>query len=143
MTYEVRELGTAEREACIAEILDLYQAVGWVNYTSRPAMVRAALAGSLAVWGAFAGERLVGFARVVGDGALIVFLQDVVVAPELHRRGIGGALVRAVLGRFRDVYQIGLLADDDPGICAFYESLGFSRAERLGCVAYVRLVPAG
>ena len=61
MTYEIRELGTAEREARIAEILDLYQAVGWVNYTSRPAMVRAALAGSLAVWGAFAGERLVGF----------------------------------------------------------------------------------
>lgn len=143
MTYEVRELGTAEREARTAEILDLYQAVGWVNYTSRPAMVRAALTGSLAVWGAFAGERLVGFARVVGDGASIVFLQDVVVAPELHRRGIGGALVRAVLERFGGVYQTELLTDDGPGTCAFYESLGFSRAERLGCVAYVRFVPAG
>lgn len=143
MTYEVRELGTAEREARIAEILDLYQAVGWVNYTSRPAMVRAALTGSLAVWGAFAGERLVGLARAVGDGASIVFLQDVVVAPELHRRGIGSALVRAVLERFGGVYQTELLTDDGPGTCAFYESLGFSRAERLGCVAYVRFVPAG
>ncbi|MBM6774013.1 GNAT family N-acetyltransferase [Olsenella profusa] len=100
-------------------------------------MVRAALAGSLAVWGAFAGEKLVGFARVVGDGASIVFIQDVVVAPELHRRGIGTALVRAVLARFRGVYQTELLADDEPGTRAFYESLGFSRAERLGCAAYV------
>ena len=45
--------------------------------------------------------------------------------------------------RFRGVYQTELLADDGPGTCAFYESLGFTRAERLGCVAYVRLVPAG
>ena len=51
--------------------------------------------------------------------------------------------MRVVLERFGGVYQTELLADDDPGTCAFYESLGFSRAERLGCVAYVRLVPAG
>ena len=38
---EVRELSSDERQTRFNEILDLYEAVGWTNYTSRPGALRA------------------------------------------------------------------------------------------------------
>lgn len=136
---EVRELSSDERLARFNEILDLYEAVGWTNYTSRPEALRAGYAGSLAVWGAFEGDKLVGVARVVGDGVTIVFVQDLIVAPSHQRTGIGTQLMQAVMNRFSDVYQMELLTDDGSGACALYESLGFARSDAMGCVAYVKV----
>ena len=136
---EVRELSSDERQTRFNEILDLYEAVGWTNYTSHPEALRAGYAGSLAVWGAFTGDKLVGIVRVVGDGATIVFVQDFIVAPSHQRTGIGTQLMRAVMNRFSDVYQTELLTDDGSGACALYESLGFARSDAMGCVAYVKV----
>ena len=136
---EVRELSSDERLARFDEILDLYEAVGWTNYTSRPEALRAGYAGSLAAWGAFEGDKLVGIVRVVGDGATIVFVQDLIVAPSYQRAGIGTQLMRAVINRFADVYQVELLTDDGSGACTLYERLGFARSDAMGCVAYVRV----
>lgn len=136
---EVRELSSDERQTRFNEILDLYEAVGWTNYTSRPDALHAGYAGSLAVWGAFAGDRLVGIARVVGDGATIVFVQDPIVAPSHQRTGIGTRLMQAVMNRFSDVYQMELLTDDGSGACALYERLDFVRSDAMGCVAYVKV----
>ena len=136
---EVRELSLDERQTRFNEILALYGAVGWTNYTARPDTLRAGYAGSLAVWGAFAGDRLVGVVRVVGDGVTIVFVQDLIVAPSHQRTGIGTQLMRAVMNRFSDVYQMELLTDDGSGVCALYERLGFVRSDAMGCVAYVRV----
>ena len=136
---EVRELSSDERQTRFNEILDLYEAVGWTNYTSRPEALRAGYSGSLAVWGAFEGDKLVGVARVVGDGVTIVFVQDLIVAPPHQRTGIGTQLMQAVMNRFSDVYQMELLTDDGSGACALYESLGFLRGDAMGCVSYVRV----
>ncbi len=136
---EVRELSADERQTRFNDILDLYGAVGWTNYTARPDTLRAGYAGSLAVWGAFAGDRLVGIVRVVGDGVTIVFVQDLIVAPSHQRTGIGAQLMQAVMNRFSDVYQMELLTDDGSGACALYERLGFVRSDAMGCVAYVRV----
>lgn len=138
---EVRELSTDECHIRFNEILDLYEAVGWTNYTARPESLRAGYAGSLAVWGAFKGDNLVGVVRVVGDGATIVFVQDLIVAPSYQRAGIGTQLMRAVINRFADVYQMELLTDDGSGACALYERLGFVRSDAMGCVAYIRISP--
>ena len=135
---EVRELSSDERLARFDEILDLYEAVGWTNYTARPDTLRAGYASSLAVWGAFAGDRLVGVVRVVGDGVTIVFVQDLIVAPSHQRTGIGAQLMQAVMNRFSDVYQMELLTDDGSVACVLYERLGFVRSDAMGCVAYVR-----
>ena len=128
-----------ERLARFDEILYLYKAVGWTNYTSHPEALRTGYAGSLAAWGAFAGDKLVGIVRVVGDGATIVFVQDLIVAPSHQRTGIGTQLMQAVMNRFSDVYQTELLTDDRSGACALYESLGFVRGDAMGCVSYVRV----
>ena len=136
---EVRELSADECQTRFNEILGLYEAVGWTNYTACPERLRAGHVGSLAVWGAFAGDRFVGIVRVVGDGATIVFVQDLMVAPSHQRMGIGTKLMRAVMNRFSDVYQTELLTDDGSGACALYERLGFVRSDAMGCVSYVKV----
>ena len=136
---EVRELTADESLARFDEILDLYEAVGWTNYTARPDTLRAGYASSLAVWGAFAGDRLVGVVRVVGDGVTIVFVQDLIVAPSHQRTGIGAQLMQAVMNRFSDVYQMELLTDDGSVACVLYERLAFVRGDAMGSVAYVRV----
>ena len=80
---------------------------------------------------------LAGLIRAVGDGATIVFIQDILVAPERQRRGIGTALLRAVLERFNGVRQIELTTDDTPETAAFYRSLGFADFAGLGCRGFM------
>ena len=75
--------------------------------------------------------------RAVGDGATILFIQDILVAPERQRRGIGTALLRAVLERFNGVRQIELTTDDTPETAAFYRSLGFADFAGLGCRGFM------
>jgi GNAT superfamily N-acetyltransferase len=53
-------------------------------------------------------------------------LRVVLVLPEEQRRGVGRALVEAVLDRYRAVRQKVLLTDDEPGQRAFHEALGYS-----------------
>ena len=119
------------------ELLPLYAAVGWTNYTARPEMLERAFSSSLCVLAARAGGRLAGVARAVGDGASVLYVQDLLVLPEYQRRGLGGLLLRELLARYPDVYQTVLLTDDTPEHAAFYESAGFKSAEKYGCGAYV------
>ena len=120
-------------------MLSLYGGVGWTNYTRDPAMLWRAFAGSLAVLGAYDGGRLIGLARAVGDGASVLLVQDLLVRPEYQHRGVGTALMRAVLERFDSVYQTFLMTDDTPEHDAFYRSLGFTRAAGLGVCSFVRM----
>jgi len=114
------------------EIVTLYEAVGWSAYTKAPATLQAAIAGSSYVVAARRGSRLVGLARAVSDDATICYLQDVLVHPDERRKGVGRALVQAVLDRYRTVRQKVLLTDDEPGQRAFYESLGYAEVRDYG-----------
>ena len=50
------------------DVLHLYQAVGWTNYTNQPQMLEQALTHSLATYLARDGEEIIGLVRLVGDG---------------------------------------------------------------------------
>lgn len=123
----------------LGEILPLYAAVGWTNYTDRPEMLENAMNHSLLVLGAFDGEKLTGLLRAVGDGFSIVFIQDVLVLPEYQRQGIGTQLFHALMERFPDVYQMELATDDTPKTVAFYQSLGFVRDSDMGCCGFMKM----
>ena len=128
----------AYREYQEEEILRLYRAVGWTAYTENPQALRQGYAHSLLTLGAYEGETLVGIIRAVGDGATIVFIQDLLVHPENRRQGIGTALLRAVLDRYPHVRQIELTTDDTPETAAFYRSLGFRAFSEIGCSGVMR-----
>lgn len=123
----------------LEEILPLYSAVGWSSYTDRPQMLKSAWENSLLILGAYDGGRLVGAVRAVGDGASIVFVQDILVLPEYQRRGIGTRLLRTLMERFSSVYQLALMTDDTPKTVSFYQSVGLVKAEDTGCRAFIRI----
>jgi GNAT superfamily N-acetyltransferase len=128
-----------------ADALALYESVGWTSYTGTPETIRAALAGSSFVAGAFRDDRLVGLVRAVSDDVTISYVQDVLVHPRAQRSGAGAALMEAVALRYAHVRRHVLLTDDEPGQRAFYESVGYAetrdRAE--GTLrAFVRFVPS-
>lgn len=108
------------------DLVELYSAVGWSTYAQDPEVLEAAIEGSSLVVTARYGDDLLGLARVVSDGATIVYLQDVLVRPELQREGVGRALVQAVLEPYAHCRQKVLLTDDEPRQRAFYESLGYA-----------------
>ncbi|AOX65614.1 GNAT family N-acetyltransferase [Curtobacterium sp. BH-2-1-1] len=108
------------------ELLALYRDVGWTAYTRDPETLVAAVLGShLVLTARDTTGSLVGMVRTVSDGVTIVYVQDVLVAPEHHRAGIGGALLDGVLERYAHVRQTVLTTDAEPGQRAFYESRGF------------------
>lgn len=110
----------------LAEVVSLYDSVGWSVYTGNPRKLDQALRGSSTIVEAREGSRLVGLARVVSDGASICYLQDLLVRPSHQRQGIGRALVHEVMLAYEDVRQKVLITDDERRQKLFYESLGYS-----------------
>ena len=65
------------------EILALYKSVGWTNYVEHPEKLETGYQNSLCVLAAYNGTELVGILRAVGDGATILFIQDILVLPRI------------------------------------------------------------
>ena len=120
------------------EILPLYEAVGWSNYTSNPTMLQNALEHSLFLISARNEDgKLIGFLRAVGDGYSILYIQDIIVLPDYHRQGIGTQLLRQTLKHFQEVYQIILTTDSEVKTIAFYEANGFTALSKYGCTSFI------
>ena len=119
------------------EILPLYTQVGWTAYTEDMPALERGFQHSLLVLAAYENDALLGLIRVVGDGATVILIQDILVDPEKQRQGIGSALLKAVLDRYPNVRQIQLTTDDTPKTVAFYQSLGFSELSALGCCGFM------
>ena len=125
-----------QRQLKQADVLALYQAVGWNMYTRDPKKLERAIAQSLSVLGAYDGDQLVGLIRAVGDGETILFIQDLLVLPSYQRQGIGRQLVDALVDQFPQVRQRVLLTDDQPQTRAFYENIGFVQSSKVGVIAF-------
>ena len=102
-------------------------------------MLRAAYANSLAIFSAYSGGRLVGVVRAVGDGASIVYVQDLIVHPEYQRKGVRTGLLHAIFDRYADIYQTVLMTDNTPETAAFYRACGFNIAADMDCACFIRI----
>lgn len=111
----------------IADLVSLYEAVGWLIYASDPDALARAVDNSTYVTTARDGDgELIGLARCLSDDVSIMYLQDVLVHPDHRRSRVGSVLVGACMDRFEHVRQKVLLTDGEPGQHAFCQSLGFS-----------------
>lgn len=128
---------TKETSVSIDDVLPLYQAVGWTNYTNQPQMLEQSLAHSLATYLARDGEEIVGVVRLVGDGFSSVFVQDLIVLPSYQRQGIGSALMEKALGDFKDAYQVQLATEETEKTLGFYRSLGFETLSSFQCAGMI------
>jgi ribosomal protein S18 acetylase RimI-like enzyme len=108
--------------------------VGWGTYAEE--VIAQALPRSLYSVCAYRDGELVGMARVIGDGGLVYYVQDVIVVPVCQRQGIGTRMMDQVMGYIRahagPNAVVGLMAAG--GKEPFYEKYGFTRRpnDRLG-----------
>ncbi len=121
------------------EIVNFYRSVGWTNYLERPDILKKAYENSLCVLGAYDYDKLVGIIRAVGDAKTIVFVQDIIVLPKYQRKGIGTKLLKTLMDKYKDVYQMELLTDNTEKTKAFYRSVGFINSDEVGCVSFIRM----
>lgn len=131
---EIREYTKYNEE----EISRLYNAVGWTAYTENMPALREGFKNSMLVLAAYDGEELLGIIRTVGDGATIVFVQDILVFPDKQRLGIGTALLKEILNRYPNVRQIELATDNTAKTVAFYKSMGFAEMSEIGCCGFMK-----
>lgn len=111
----------------------LAEAVGWAHAFNWPALP-ASLDASLGGFVALDGDQTVGMGRLVGDGQMYFYVQDVVVDPAYQGRGIGQMIVEALLRHIRETAPgpafTGLFATD--AALPLYERNGFSTGDMTG-----------
>lgn len=109
------------------EFIAMRAACGWGEISED--MAQRALGQAVATITAHDGDSLVGFGRVVGDGALYFYLQDIIVAPSHRGQGVADAIITRLLDEIAPLAgpgsTIGLMAAK--GIEPLYERFGFRR----------------
>lgn len=116
-----------------AEHRHLSERVGWghaFNWSALPASLDASVFGVVAL----NGDQAVGMGRIVGDGAMYAYIQDVAVDPDYQGRGIGQQIVAALLEHIRTTATgpvfVGLFATD--AALPLYERNGFTSGDMTG-----------
>ena len=117
----------------LEDVLHLYQAVGWTNYTHQPQMLEQALSHSLVIYLALDVDAVVGLIRLVGDGFSSVFVQDLIVLPSYQRQGIGSSLMKEALKDYKDAYQVQLVTEETERTLEFYRFMGFETLSTYDC----------
>ena len=121
----------------LEDVLHLYQAAGWTNYTNQPQMLEQALSHSLVIYLALDGDAVVGLIRLVGDGFSSVLVQDLIVLPIYQRQGIGSALMKEALEDYKDAYQVQLVTEETEKNVGFYRSMGFEILSTYDCTGMI------
>lgn len=116
-----------ENSISVQEYLDIRGKVHWKPLLQKQAQM--ALHNSLYVIGAYDGEQLVGMGRIVGDGAVICYIQDLIVIPDYQREGIGSKILNALITYVKNLRmensQMMLCLMCAKGREGFYEQHGF------------------
>lgn len=116
-----------ERAPTLGEYRDLCVAVGWgavINFDAAPVSLRHSLYHVVALHDG----AIVGMGRIVGDGAIYFYLQDIAVRPEHQRRGLGTRIMDQLVAYLRahapEQAFIGLFAAADA--MPLYARYGFA-----------------
>ena len=101
--------------------------VGWG--TRDEAVVEKALANSLYCLGAFDGNKLIGFARIIGDETIFLYIQDVMVIPEYQGQKVGTGIMEKLIEKINDYKKVNSGIRTYLGASAgkedFYKRFGF------------------
>jgi GNAT superfamily N-acetyltransferase len=126
MTMMTSPYQIVERIPTLQEYRKLCTAVGWgavMNFEAAELALPNSLYGIVVMHQ----EQVVGIGRIVGDGAIFYYLQDIAVLPEHQGQGVGSIilerLVSLVLNSAPEKAFIGLFAAK--GTQSFYEQFGF------------------
>ncbi len=120
-------------------VKSIYKDSNWQAYLNNDKKLKAALDNSLYLYGAFDGDKLIGFIRCVGDGEHIVVVQDLIVLNDYMRQKIASKLLIHVMDKYEDVRAFQIITDkDDKRSNAFYRSLNFKVLADYNLISYIR-----
>lgn len=111
----------------IKQYMELRKKVGFFSLTTEQA--KRSLENALTVRAVFDGAKLVGMGRLVGDGAVICYIQDMMVDPDYQGQNIGHKLLTSLTDYARSLVLpgtkmlLGLMSVS--GTERFYEKCGF------------------
>lgn len=104
----------------------LCESVGWTNYMNFEA-ADTSLRNSIHCITVKDKEQIVGMGRIVGDGAIYFYIQDIVVHPDYQKNGIGHEIMTILIEYLNknapDKAFVGLFASE--GKEPFYEKYNF------------------
>ena len=119
------KLRLENRNPSVEEYQLLRASTGWDKLED--STVEKGISGSLFSVCAVAEEKIVGVGRIIGDGAIYFYVQDVIVLPDFQKKGIGDMIMREleawlIKNTFRHSF-IGLMAAE--GVKDFYKRFGY------------------
>lgn len=104
----------------------LCESVGWTNYMNFE-VVKTSLKNSIHCITVKDNKQIVGMGRIVGDGAIYFYIQDIVVHPDYQKHGIGNEIMNHLVEYLKinapDKAFVGLFASQ--GKETFYEKFNF------------------
>ncbi len=115
-----------EKPLSVLKYQSLRKTTGWDMLDD--AVVKNALEKDLYSVAVIDGDRYIGMARVVGDGGMYFYIQDVIVHPDLQGKGIG-TLLMAYVERYIESHAphnafVALMAAK--GVAEFYKKYGYA-----------------
>lgn len=114
-----------KRKPTAEELINLRESIGW-GIPNKESLQKG-LDNSLYGVCAIADGKVIGTARVVGDGFTVFYIQDVIVNPSFQRMGIGMTMMKAVMNYIGDNScngaVVGLMSAK--GKEEFYKRFGF------------------
>jgi len=105
------------------EVQRLLKQTGWANRRNISG-IEQMLENSFLTIGAWDDDRLIGFARVLGDGLYRALIDDVVVDESYRGKGIGTEIMKRLISRLDKVEEVFLRTGTE--MIPFYEMLGFT-----------------
>jgi len=86
-----------ERSPTLEEYQRLCRAVGWEEGGIEPNRIEIGLANSLFSVCVILENKVIGCGRIIGDGGIYFYIQDIIVSPEFQRKGIGRRIMNALM----------------------------------------------
>lgn len=112
----------------------LTDSVGW-GYADRE-IVEKAMKNTVYSICAYDDEKIIGFGRLIGDTAMFLYIQDVMVLPEYQRKQIGSNIMKRLVSKIdefkKDNPDIRTYLGASKGKDAFYKKFGFVTREEAG-----------
>ncbi|WP_307203189.1 GNAT family N-acetyltransferase [Paenibacillus harenae] len=125
-----REYNVLDRTPTFTEYKKLCAAVGWedyMNFEVAEDSLKQSLFGVVIQYG----DEIVGMGRVVGDGKIYFYIQDIAVKPEHQNKGVGNKIMAAIQKFLKENAPeksfVGLFAAS--GKESFYNKFGFNKHE--------------
>lgn len=118
------------------DISELFHSVGWDMDTPTEILIKG-MNNSTNIISAWDGDKLVGIIRSMDDGCWSANIDCLVVHADYHNRGVGTALIKALLKKIGNIINISVSPSEYKNI-SFYEKFGFKTVKGSSLLQIIR-----